>query len=80
MQSQMNEIFGNVRHHNGQTKLQNPWQASDQCLKSRNPEIFRGLVAGNKTRNDKICSGRWVDMKYTTSKVHSFRNVPCFGY
>jgi len=46
MQSQVNEIFGYVRDHHGQEKLQQPRHASDKSLNNRNTQIFRGLRSG----------------------------------
>ena len=36
MQSQMNEIFRNVRNHNGEEKLKKPGHSSNQLLENWN--------------------------------------------
>ena len=36
MQSQMNEVFGDIRHHDSQKKLQKPRHSSDRVLQNRN--------------------------------------------
>ena len=46
VQSQVNKIFRNVRNHDSQEKLQEPGQASDEVLKNRNPQVFRGQGGG----------------------------------
>src|SRR6267154_4488862 len=48
VQSQMNEIFRNVRNHDGQEKLHNPGHASDQFKKDRNAQKFGGLGGGQQ--------------------------------
>src|SRR5882672_4650029 len=48
VQSQMNEVFGKVRDHNGQEKLQKPGQSSDKLLKNWNAQIFGGLGGGQQ--------------------------------
>ena len=48
VQSQMNKIFGNIRDHDGQEKLQKPRHSSDEMLKSRDAQIFGGLGGGQQ--------------------------------
>ena len=46
MQSQMNEIFSDVRNHNGHKELQQPGHSRDKVLENRNPQILDSLGSG----------------------------------
>src|SRR5262249_54640760 len=48
VQSQMNEIFSDVRNHDGQEKLKDPRHARDKVMKRRDAQIFGGLGGGQQ--------------------------------
>ena len=46
VQSQMNEIFTNIRNHDRQEELHKPRQARDEMLQGRNAQVFRRQGGG----------------------------------